>query len=98
MRNLMLCLLLLPGLLWAAPLERPSHWATPVAGSQLKNFWQVSPLLYRSAQPLPDDFRELQQRGIGAVLDLRLYHRDTPAASAVLDLQQAPLWAGNINT
>lgn len=96
-RPLLLSLLLLPGLVFAVPSERPAEWAKPVANSKLDNFYQVSPLLYRSAQPLPEDFRELQQRGISEVLDLRLYHRDTPVPDSTLELQQAPLSPGNIN-
>lgn len=96
---ILLFLLLLPSAIWATqPEDRPAVWAKPVADSHLQNFWQVSPLLYRSAQPLPEDFRELQRRGISEVLDLRLYHRDMPAPEATLDLQQAPLSAGNINS
>lgn len=97
MRDMLLYLLLVPGLALAAPSERPLEWAQPVAASHLENFYQVSPMLYRSAQPLPEDFRELQQRGVSEILDLRLYHRDVPEADAALVLQQAPLSPGNIN-
>jgi protein tyrosine phosphatase (PTP) superfamily phosphohydrolase (DUF442 family) len=72
-------------------------WAKPVADTHLENFYQVSPMLYRSAQPYVDNFRELQQRGIGEVLDLRLYHKDVPAADTSLTLQHVPLFASELD-
>lgn len=77
--------------------ERPAEWAQTVPDTQLQNFWQVSPNLYRSAQPYKEGFRELEQRGIGAVLDLRLYHLDVPDADVELALHQVPLSASSIN-
>lgn len=96
-RTLMFCLLLLPVLASAAQPERPAEWARPVVSERLNNFWQVNPWLYRSAQPYVDGFRELQQRGIGEVLDLRLYHLDVPAEDTRLTLHRSPMFAADID-
>jgi protein-tyrosine phosphatase len=93
---LLVCLLWF-GLVGAWADERPAEWAKAVPDTQLQNFWQVSPHVYRSAQPYKEDFQELEQRGIGAVLDLRLYHRDVPDADTGLLLHQAPLYASDID-
>lgn len=82
----------------AGAAERPESWARPMAATQLQNFYQVSPYLYRSAQPYLDGFQELQQHGIGEVLDLRLYHKDVPAPEMALTLHNVPLLASNLNT
>ncbi|MEZ5454455.1 MAG: tyrosine-protein phosphatase [Thiothrix sp.] len=95
-RALLLCLLSLPLVALATPPERPADWARPVPAQHLENFWQVSPTLYRSAQPYVDGFRELRQRGIGEVLDLRLYHLDVPAEDTSLTLHRSPLFASSI--
>lgn len=90
--GLLVCLLWF-GLVGAWADERPADWAKAVPDTQLQNFWQVSPHVYRSAQPYKAGFRELEQRGIGEVLDLRLYHRDVPDGDTGLVLHQAPLFA-----
>ncbi len=94
---ILLLFLLLPASVLATQPERPNTWAQPVTNSKVANFWQVSPMLYRSAQPYVDGFRELQQRGIGEVLDLRLYHLDVPAEDTPLTLHRSPLFASSIN-
>ena len=51
--------------------------ATPradVAG--VPNFAQVSPVLYRGAQPTADGFRALAAMGIHTIVDLRRFHGD----------------------
>ena len=90
-------LLLFPVLAFADTEARPTAWATAIPDSQLGNFYQVSPMLYRSSQPTVDGFRELRQHGIGEVLDLRLYHKDIPSADMSLDVHNAPLFASSIN-
>lgn len=97
MVKLLALLLFLPVLAVAGNIERPATWAKPVTDTHLENFYQVSTLLYRSAQPYVDDFRELHQRGIGEVLDLRLYHKDVPAADTPLTLQRVPLFASALD-
>ena len=54
----------------AGPAERPADWAVPVAGTCVKNLYQVEDGLYRGAQPTAAGFQELEARGIRTVLDL----------------------------
>lgn len=52
--------------------QRPSNWAQPVTMQGLPNLYQVSPTLYRSAQPLPDGLVFLNQnKPIKTVVSLR---------------------------
>ncbi|MBP6909706.1 MAG: dual specificity protein phosphatase family protein [Candidatus Saccharicenans sp.] len=50
---------------------RPEHWAKPIKLQGVPNFYQVSDLLYRSAQPTAEGFKELEKFGIRSVIDLR---------------------------
>lgn len=75
--------------------ERPNTWAKPIITSHLENFYQVSPMVYRSAQPYTQGFAALTSYGIGEVLDLRIYHRDVPA-KPWFTLYQTPLVASNL--
>jgi protein tyrosine/serine phosphatase len=50
---------------------RPEHWAKPVKLQGVPNFYQVSELLYRSAQPTAEGFKELEKFGLRSVIDLR---------------------------
>lgn len=77
--------------------DRPATWAKPLAITQLENFYQVSPQLYRSAQPYVAGFQALKQLGIGEVLDLRLYHQDVPTPDSGLTLHNVPLFASSLN-
>jgi tyrosine-protein phosphatase SIW14 len=61
---------------FAEPRVRPSDWAIPVIGSDLKNIYQVDKDIYRSEQPDSEDFEELAKFGIKEVLNLREYHSD----------------------
>jgi protein tyrosine/serine phosphatase len=53
------------------PLAQPRH---DLPG--LPNFAQVSPVLYRGAQPSPEGFRELKKMGVRTIVDLRALHGD----------------------
>ncbi len=55
---------------------RPAHWARPMEISGLPNFHQVSPVLFRSAQPSAEGFAELKKMGIRTVVNLRSFHSD----------------------
>lgn len=60
-----------------APRIRPLTWAQPVIGTQLENFHQVSPEVYRSGQPSAGDLKLLvEQLGVKSVLTLRNWHDD----------------------
>ncbi|MCU0864446.1 MAG: tyrosine-protein phosphatase [Planctomycetes bacterium] len=55
---------------------RPTQWAQPVLGSEVRNWHRVTPDLYRCAQPDGDDMRELAAFGIRSVVNLREHHSD----------------------
>ncbi|MGE0083375.1 MAG: dual specificity protein phosphatase family protein [Desulfococcaceae bacterium] len=59
-----------------SPETRPAHWARQMEIPGLPNFHQVSPVLYRSAQPSADGFAELKKMGIRTVVNLRASHSD----------------------
>jgi tyrosine-protein phosphatase SIW14 len=56
--------------------ERPGTWATPIAKEGLPNFFKVSDILYRGAQPTKNGFLELKKMGIKTIINLREYHTD----------------------
>ena len=76
-------------------LERPAAWARPITGAEgMPNFYQVTPALYRSAQPRKEGFVYLARQEppvpggspIKTVLSLRALHEDAsivPAAPAL---------------
>ena len=55
---------------------RPEKWAKVVDSEHLENFYQVDDKLFRSANPDPNGFRELESMGIVEILNLRNYHSD----------------------
>jgi len=56
---------------------RPATWAVAIEGKKgLPNFFKVSEVLYRSAQPDEEGFAELKAMGIKTVVDLRTLHSD----------------------
>lgn len=58
------------------PANRPKCWAQPVEAKGVPNLFKVSESLYRSAQPTAEGIRELQERGIVTVINLRSFHSD----------------------
>jgi len=60
------------------PDQRPATWAVPMREPGLSNLHQVSSVLFRGAQPLPEGFSSLQKMGIKTVVDLRGFHDDEP--------------------
>jgi len=79
------------------PRARPLQWAQPVVGSEVRNWHQVSPDLYRCAQPDAKAMRTLEAFGIRAVVNLREYHSDARAAAGTkLALIEVPLDAGDM--
>jgi len=55
---------------------RPAYWATPLQRKGLPNLHQVTPTLYRGAQPTAVGMRELKAMGIKTVLNLRSFNSD----------------------
>lgn len=60
-------------LLWIAGAAdaRPDTWARPLAEPSLPNLHQVSPTIYRSAQPESGAHEALQRLGVRSVISLR---------------------------
>ncbi len=81
-----------PSSLAAQDLKR-KDWATPITLPGVPNLYQVSPDLYRSAQPTAIGFGGMQQQlGIKTVLSLREFHSDAElAAHTQLRLQSVPM-------
>jgi protein tyrosine/serine phosphatase len=55
---------------------RPGHWATPLQRKGLPNLRQVTPTLYRGAQPTAVGMRQLKAMGVKTVLNLRSFNSD----------------------
>jgi tyrosine-protein phosphatase SIW14 len=78
--------------------ERPQKWAVPVQSRYLKNFFQLDPKVYRSAQPSRRGFEEAKRLGITDVLNLRDNHTDKSEANDLgLTLHQIKAEADEIN-
>ncbi len=43
----------------------------------VNNFYQVSPVLWRGAQPTKEGFKALEQAGVKTIINLRSYHDDS---------------------
>ena len=56
--------------------KRNPRWATPVDLPHADNFYQVTPMLFRSAQPTAEAFRQYEKFGIKTVINLRNHHSD----------------------
>jgi protein tyrosine/serine phosphatase len=75
------------------PMPRPVEWAVPVDVS--RNLYQITPWLYRSAQPEQRDAAaQLQKLGIRTIINLRANHKDED----VLDLPGVKFIRIPINT
>jgi protein tyrosine/serine phosphatase len=55
---------------------RPGYWATPLQRKGLPNLHQVTPTLYRGAQPTAVGMRQLKAMGVKTVLNLRSFNSD----------------------
>ena len=56
--------------------NRPTSWAQPVKLDGVPNLHKVSDNLYRSAQPTAKGMKNLKQKGIETVVNLRSFHSD----------------------
>ncbi len=75
---------------------RSDRWARPVQAEGLPNLFQVTPDLYRSAQPTAVGMRSAEDLGIRTVLSLRTSNTDPElAAGTGLRLEHVPIttWA-----
>jgi tyrosine-protein phosphatase SIW14 len=77
MRSALLLLIAVLACAADVPRARPAHWAQPMLGGKVGNWFQVTPELYRSEQPSDAEMRALETFGIKAVLNLRNWHSDT---------------------
>lgn len=77
--------------------EQPIPAAQAVAIEGVENLHRVSAEIYRSGQPTPQGFTNLQALGIRSVLNLREYHKDTRRARHTsLHLMAYPVAAGQV--
>jgi protein tyrosine/serine phosphatase len=60
----------------ATATSRPDYWATPLQRKGLPNLHQVTPTLYRGAQPTAVGMRRLKAIGIKTVVNLRSFNSD----------------------
>lgn len=78
--NRTLITLLLAALLGTCALatetNRPAAWAAPIELEGAPNLHQISPTLYRSAQPTAEGMENLEKLGIKTVVNLRSFHSD----------------------
>jgi tyrosine-protein phosphatase SIW14 len=70
--------------------RRPANWAVKLDRPGLPNLYQVTPTLYRGAQPGSQGMAELRALGIRTVVNLREFHSDSGKLTAD-DLQRARL-------
>lgn len=78
--------------------QRPAHWARPVTVPGVENAYQVTPDLYRSAQPPAKAFAELKKFGIRTIINLRSEHSDREKVLAAgLNYVSIPSQATNVD-
>ncbi|WP_054006060.1 fused DSP-PTPase phosphatase/NAD kinase-like protein [Cypionkella psychrotolerans] len=70
--------LALPTRVWGKTTAR--DWAEPVDLAGAPNLYRVTPLIYRSAQPSAEGFRNLAKIGVKTVINLRRKVDDSPLA------------------
>jgi len=71
---------------------RPAKFARPLEGPGLRNLHEVTPQLFRSAQPVPPGFEQLEKMGIRTVISLRDDGTDDEwAAGTKLKLVRIPM-------
>jgi protein tyrosine phosphatase (PTP) superfamily phosphohydrolase (DUF442 family) len=61
----------------ASAAKRPAQWAVRLERPGLPNFYKVSRVLYRGAQPKREGIPQLQDMGIKTVVSLRVFHDDS---------------------
>lgn len=56
--------------------NRPPSWAQPLALEGVPNLHQVSSNLFRSAQPTAQGMRNMKEKGVATIVNLRSFHSD----------------------
>lgn len=78
--------------------QRDKRWAVPVQEEGLPNLFQVTPDLYRSAQPDQTGMRNAEKMGIRTVLSLRTSNPDPELSEGTgLELRRVPIATENIS-
>lgn len=76
---------------------RPEDWATPIKAEGLPNFYKVSSILYRGAQPSRKGMQNLYNMGIKAVINLRTMHSDKYLIEGLpIKYYEIPIFVGQI--
>jgi len=71
---------------------RPAKWAKQIVHPDLKNSFQVSKNLYRSAQPTSKGFKAWNKMGVKTVINLRAFHSDKNELKGIdLKLEEIPM-------
>jgi len=77
-----------------AQANRNPDWAVPVNQPDLPNLYQLTPTLYRGAQPTAAGMKQLEAMGIKTVINLRWLHSDKDEAEGTsLNLVSIPCQA-----
>jgi len=58
------------------PAARNERWAVPITLEGVPNLHRITPTLYRSEQPTPLGFQNLEKLGIRTVINLRAFNSD----------------------
>ena len=56
--------------------NRPTSWAQPLTLEGVPNLHQVCSNLYRSAQPTAQGMRNMKEKGVATIVNLRSFHSD----------------------
>jgi len=90
--------LLSPACTSAKTTPRPEKWAQPVASTVLKNWYMVTPEVYRSEQPTRQGFEEISAQGIRSIINLRDAHSDDQLVQGLgLNVIAVPMTAGGFS-
>ena len=77
---------------------RPSAWAVPIPLEGVPNLHQITPTLYRSAQPTAEGMRNLEKLGLKSIISLRTDHSDKPLLLGTsLALTEVKMTAWNVH-
>ena len=76
---------------------RPEKWAKPISSVYIENFYQIDDEFFRSGNPSPEAFGELETLGIMEVINLQTYHNDKDEAEgSAVKLLRVKMNAHNI--